>query len=60
MITDTVDKLLLTIPEVAHATGYSRSYIYEYIAAGKLKVKRKGRTVRVSTEDLQAWINEED
>ena len=56
MTTETIGKLLLKIPEVVQATGYSRSFIYEQIAAGSLKVVRKGRTIRVSAEDLQAWI----
>ena len=60
MTTETVGKLLLKIPEVVEATGYSRSFIYEAVAAGTLKVKRKGRTIRVSAEDLQAWIDAEE
>ncbi len=56
MTTENIDKLLLMIPEVVQATGYSRSFIYEAIAAGSLKVVRKGRTIRVRAEDLKAWI----
>ena len=51
-----VEKMLLKIPEVAAATGYSRAFIYERISTGELKVVRNGRTIRVATEDLRAWV----
>lgn len=57
MITET--KLLYRIPEVSGATGYSRSFIYEAIATGSLKVVRKGRTIRVAAEDLKEWIEDQ-
>ncbi|MDP6132436.1 MAG: helix-turn-helix domain-containing protein [Dehalococcoidia bacterium] len=60
MTTENIDKLLLKIPEVVQATGYSRSFIYEAIAAGSLKVVRKGRTIRVRAEDLKAWIEDQE
>ena len=60
MTTETIGKLLLKIPEVVQATGYSRSFIYEQIAAGSLKAVRKGRTIRVSAEVLQAWIDAQE
>jgi excisionase family DNA binding protein len=60
MTTDAVEKLLLRIPEVVDATGYSRSFIYEQIAAGGLKAIRNGRTIRVRTADLKAWIDEQE
>ena len=53
-------KILYRIPEVSGATGYSRSFIYEAIAAGSLKVVRKGRTIRVAAEDLQKWIEAQE
>ena len=59
MVTQTVEKLLLRIPEVAQATGFSRSFIYEQIAAGGLKAIRVGRTVRVKADDLKEWIEEQ-
>jgi len=57
---ETIEKILYRIPEVAKATGYSRSFIYEAIAARSLKVVRKGRTVRVAAEDLRTWIEEQN
>ena len=53
----TAEKLLYKVPEVMQVTGYSRSFIYEAIGGGALKVIRKGRTIRVSAEDLRAWID---
>ena len=53
----TIEKMLLKIPEVAEATGYSRAFIYERIASGELPVVRNGRTIRVATDDLKAWVN---
>ena len=57
MAGETVEKLLLRIPEVVLATGFSRSFIYEQISSGQLKVVRVRRTVRVRPDDLKAWIN---
>ena len=51
-----VHKLLYTIQEVCEATHYSRSFVYERIAAGELPVVRIGRTIRVAEADLREWI----
>ena len=60
MSTEAVGKILLRIPEVVEATGYSRSFIYEAIVSGELKAIRKGRTIRVPADDLKAWIEEQE
>lgn len=60
MTTETVAKVLLKIPEVVQATGYSRSFIYEQISAGTLKAVRKRRTIRIRAEDLNAWIEDQE
>ena len=49
-------KVLLRISEITEATGYPRSFIYDRISAGDLKVVRIGRTVRVRVEDMNDWI----
>jgi excisionase family DNA binding protein len=51
-------KLLYNIPEVMDATGYSRSFIYLAITGGALKAIRKGRTIRISVDDLKKWIED--
>ena len=56
MAGETLERLLYKIPEVAGLTGYSRSFIYLTISSGKLRVLRKGRTVRVSDDDLADWL----
>ena len=56
MDNQSLEKLLYTIPEVVQATGYSRSFLYERLAAGELKAIRSGRTVRVGASDLAEWI----
>ncbi|MCI0786090.1 MAG: helix-turn-helix domain-containing protein [Chloroflexi bacterium] len=45
---------------MVETTDYSRSFIYQAIAAGSLKVVRKGRTIRVTAEDLKVWIADQD
>ena len=56
MIDDTRDRLLHTIPQVAELTNYSRPFIYLAISSGRLRVLRKGRTVRISDEPLADWL----
>ena len=60
MPSNTIPKLLYTVPEVVEATGFSRSFIYEHIKAGSLRVVRKGNTVRVKVDDLERWIENPD
>ncbi len=53
-----MDKLLLKPwPEAAEALGVSRTTIYELIGRGELPgVVRIGRSVRLSSEALRAWV----
>jgi excisionase family DNA binding protein len=53
---DGVERILLRIPEVEQATGYSRSLIHEQIASGSLKSIRLGRTIRIAVDDLREWF----
>jgi excisionase family DNA binding protein len=48
--------MLLRISEVAEALSISRSSAYVLIRTGEIPVVRIGRSVRVSTYDLQSWI----
>ena len=51
-------KLLLTVPEVVEATGFSRSFVHKMIGEGRLPgVVRLGRTVRVSADALRQWVD---
>jgi len=50
-------QLLSTIMQFSARTGISRSGIYREIEAGKLKVVRLGRSVRIREQDIQAWCD---
>lgn len=51
-------QLLYTINDVTALTRISRSTIYEHIAAGRLKVVRIGRAVRITPAELERWISD--
>ncbi|MEU3013406.1 helix-turn-helix domain-containing protein [Nocardia asteroides] len=53
------DRLALTVPEAAAACGFSRKYIDDAIAAGKLAAVAPGgnsRSKRIRPADLDAWL----
>lgn len=49
--------LLLTVSEVAEATGLSSNAVYRAIAAGELRASKLRRRLRVQRADLEAWID---
>lgn len=49
-------KLLYRITDVVELTGYSKSFLYQAINRGELKVIRKGDTIRIAVEALTNWI----
>src|SRR5262245_11076678 len=49
---------LLTLQDVAVRCRLGRTLLYEEIGAGRLRVVRFGRAVRVRSDDLAAWIEE--
>jgi excisionase family DNA binding protein len=49
-------ELLLKPDRVAKTLGLGRTKVYEMLATGKLPVTRIGTAVRVSRQDLLAWI----
>jgi excisionase family DNA binding protein len=51
------ERLLLTVSEVAEATGLSSNAVYRAIAAGELRASKLRRRLRVQTADLDAWID---
>ena len=51
-----MDKITLSISEVARRTGVSRTRLYEEIAAGRLLVKKCGRRTLVPTAEVAAWV----
>jgi excisionase family DNA binding protein len=52
----TVEKLLYTPVEAAHALGVSRSTIYVLIAGGNLPSLRIGASRRIPAEGLRRYI----
>ncbi|MGI8475503.1 MAG: helix-turn-helix transcriptional regulator [Thermomicrobiales bacterium] len=48
---------LLTIPEVMRLSRIGRSFIYEEIGAGRLRIVKFGRAVRVRADDYAAWVD---
>jgi excisionase family DNA binding protein len=50
------ERFLLTVSEVAEATGLSSNAVYRAIAAGELRASKLRRRLRVQSADLDAWI----
>lgn len=51
------ERLLLTVSEVAGATGLSSNAVYRAIAAGELRASKLRGRLRVQLADLDAWID---
>ena len=52
-----MDKITLSISEVAARTGISRTRLYQEISAGRLIVRKCGRRTLVPAAELQAWVD---
>lgn len=50
--------LLRIWPDATERAGLGRTSLYAEIAAGRLRVVRIGRAVRVRSDDLAAWIED--
>ena len=55
---ETLQPLLLNVPQVAQLLGLSRTKVYELIATEGLPVLKFGRAVRVSLTALQQWLDQ--
>jgi len=53
---NTVQPLLLNIPQVCKMLSLSRTKVYELIHMEGLPVVRFGKAVRVSPRSLQEWL----
>lgn len=49
-------KVAYRIPEWCEATGLSRSFIYDAIKAGMLRITKVGRTSLIMAEDGLDWL----
>jgi excisionase family DNA binding protein len=52
-----MDRVLLTIPEVAEATALGRSKVYELVAAGKIESVQIGRARRVPRDAVERFVD---
>jgi excisionase family DNA binding protein len=50
------ERLLLRVPEAASVLGVGRSTVYELINAGELRAVHIGRSIRIPTSALLAWV----
>jgi len=57
---ETIQPLLLTIPQVAKTLNLGRTKVYHLIATKQLPVMRFGRAVRVSSSSLKRWIEQQE
>ena len=57
---ETLQPLLLNIPQVMKLLGLSRTKVYKLIRLEGLPVVRFGRSVRVSPTSLQQWLVERE
>jgi excisionase family DNA binding protein len=51
-----VEKRFLRVEEAGEALGISRAQAYKYIAAGELRATKLGRSTRIASEDLNAFV----
>jgi excisionase family DNA binding protein len=49
-------KLAHTIPQAVHASGLSRSTLYDALKAGKLRARKSGRRTIIEDEELRRFI----
>ncbi len=52
------DRLLVTVDEAARRLSIGRSHLYEYLLRGSLRSVRVGRSRRIASHDLEAFIEE--
>jgi excisionase family DNA binding protein len=55
--TTPTQRLAYTVKETAHLLSLSRSLVYELINAGKIETIRIGRARRITSRQLEAYIN---
>lgn len=51
--------LLMTVTEVSETTGLSKSFVYELVAGGVLPSIRIRRAVRIPSDRLVRWIEDQ-
>lgn len=51
-----VEKLAYSITDLVRVAGVGRSFIYEEIKCGRLKVKKAGRRTLILQRDVEKWL----
>lgn len=51
-----LERGLLTVAQVAEATGFSRNAVYRAIAAGELRASKLRGRLRVQLPDVDRWV----
>jgi excisionase family DNA binding protein len=54
------ERLSFSIAEAARVSGLCGRTIVNYINAGKLRIRRKGRRVLILRSDLERWLSRDD
>jgi len=57
-MTNTHRKLAHSVAEFAHLVGLGRSYIYEEIKKGNLRVRKAGRRTIILEDEGQDWLSQ--
>ena len=57
-LTNNVEPLLLTIPQVAAMLGLGRSKVYDLIREEGLPTAKFGTAIRVPAEELKQWVKQ--
>jgi excisionase family DNA binding protein len=50
------DDLAYTVDEACKRSRTSRAFLYQEIASGKLRAKKRGRRTMILPADLQSWL----
>lgn len=58
MNNDREEKIALSIPEAAKASGLSTSYLYKLSAEGKLPILKVGTQCLVPVDSFKEWLLE--
>jgi excisionase family DNA binding protein len=53
-----MDQLALTIPEACAAARVGKTALYEAIASGALRARKRGRRTLVLPVDLREWVEQ--
>jgi excisionase family DNA binding protein len=52
-----LDRERITVSDAAKRTSYSRAYLYRLHERGEIEGVKAGRSVRLYTDSLEAWLD---